>query len=86
MQLFEVPDTDVSHASHCHADTSPARPYDARIASTELAMKRKRNWAFVALVVVLLAIIVVGALRWRNQMRPASVDPALSSGAATATP
>jgi uncharacterized protein YpmB len=52
----------------------------------ELAMKRKRNWAFIALVIVLVVIIVVGALRWRSQMQPAPTDPALSSDAASATP
>jgi len=45
-------------------------------------MQRKRNWAFIALVVVLLAIIVVGALRWRSQMQPAPTDPALGPAAA----
>jgi len=49
-------------------------------------VKRKRNWAFIALVVVLVLLIVVGALRWRSQMQPAPSDRALDSGAATATP
>lgn len=49
-------------------------------------MQRKRNWAFIALVVVLVALIVVGALRWRSQLQPAPADPALQSDAATATP
>ena len=48
-------------------------------------MKRKRNWAFIALVIVLVLIIVVGALRWRSQLQPAPIDPALSPGAATTT-
>jgi hypothetical protein len=44
-------------------------------------MKGKRRLGLILLLAALLALLVLGALRWRQQFRAAPADPALSPSA-----
>ncbi|HET6807059.1 MAG TPA: hypothetical protein VFH59_16610 [Frateuria sp.] len=43
--------------------------------------KRARRWGLILLLVALLVLLVLGALRWRQQFRAAPTDEGLSPAA-----